>query len=94
MSNTNGRKKNSKGKNYKYAIAFLDDTQKIKYRKYFKTYEDLTKSYSISRSTLYRILKNNNGKTKKYKWYIFEKVNINEELGDYLNKNPDKQKTN
>ena len=90
-NNSSGRKKNSKGKNYKYAIAYQDSMLNIKYRIYFKTYADLNKVCPIGSTTLNNILKKD-GKTKKYRWCLFERVEIKEDLGDFWNKNPDKQK--
>jgi len=84
MSNL-GRKSGCQNKNYNYCVVYLNNDGKIQGRKYFKTHNDLNQYFPISKATLWRILKKD-GITKKYRWNIFEKVKIAEELGDFFNK--------
>ena len=80
-----GRKQGSKNSNYHYCVVLLNEEKKIRGRKYYKTYQDLNNYYPMSKSTLWRLCEKD-GLTKKYRWNIFEKVNIVGELGDFFNK--------
>ena len=80
-----GRKSGSKNTNYHYCVVHLNDQMRIEGRKYYKTYKELNDYFPMSKTTLWRLC-SNDGKTKKYRWNLFEKVNVVEQLGDFWNK--------
>ncbi len=81
--NNAGRKRGAKNTGFHYQVDRMRSDIELQSTRYFRTYEELKPYYNISKSTLWRLCKG--GKSHRFKWIKFSKVNLSEERGNFLN---------